>query len=68
MVYLFDTFGKDITFADETDRHVTVSSYTNKVAMEQFAKNYSPDVEILESQSLREKIIDNLKKSMECYG
>lgn len=64
---IIDTFGKDVTFSDETDSHVTVSTYTNKMAMEQFAKNYSPDVEILEPHSLREKMIDNLKRSLECY-
>lgn len=64
---IIDIFGNDITFSDETDSHVTVSTYTNKMAMEQFAKNYSPDVEILEPQSLREKLIDNLKRSLECY-
>lgn len=64
---IIDMFGKDITFSDETDSHVTVSTYTNEMAMEQFAKNYSPDVEILQPQSLREKLIDNLKRSLECY-
>ncbi len=64
---IIDMFGKDITFSNETDSHVTVSTYTNKMAMEQFAKNYSPDVEILEPRSLREELIDNLKKSLKLY-
>ncbi len=64
---IIDTFGKDVTFSDESDSHVTVSTYTNEMAMEQFAKNYSPDIELLEPQSLRERLIDNLKRSLECY-
>lgn len=64
---IIDTFGKEVAFSDETDSHVTVSTYTNKMAMEQFAKNYSPDIEILEPKSLRDKVIDNLKRSLECY-
>lgn len=64
---IIDTFGIDVTFSDETENYVTVSTFTNEMAMEQFAKNFSPDVEVLEPQSLREKLIDNLKKSLECY-
>lgn len=64
---IIDTFGTDVVFSDETDSHITVSTYTNKMAMGQFAKSYSPDVEILEPLSLRKNLIDNLKRSLECY-
>lgn len=64
---IIDTFGNDVRFFDEDENRVVVSTVTNEMAMEQFAKNYSPDVEILEPKSLREKIRDNLKRSLKCY-
>lgn len=64
---IIDTFGIDVRFSDETDTHITVSTLTNEMAMEQFAKNYSPDVEILEPLELREKLRENLERAISCY-
>ena len=60
-------FGKDVVFSEETDTHVVVSVHVNERAAEQFAKNYAPDVVILQPKRLRDKLRDDLKKSWEAY-
>lgn len=64
---VIDLFGTDVRFSDEDEGHVTVSAFTNGMAAEQFAKNYGPDVVILEPQSLREKVKDTLEQSLKYY-
>lgn len=64
---VIDLFGSDVQFSDEDENGVTVSTVTNEMAIEQFAKNYSPDVEILEPVSLREKLRDSFERSLKCY-
>lgn len=64
---VIDLFGTDVRFSDEDEGHVTVSTFTNGMAAEQFAKNYGPDVVILEPQSLREKVKDTLEQSLKYY-
>ena len=64
---VIDLFGADVRFSDEDEGHVTVSTFTNGMAAEQFAKNYGPDVVILEPQSLREKVKDTLERSLKYY-
>ena len=64
---VIDLFGKDVKFSEETDTHVSVSVHVNERAAEQFAKNYAPDVVILQPKRLREKLKNNLKKSWEAY-
>lgn len=44
---VIDLFGKGVNFSEETDTHVSVSVHVNERAVEQFAKNYAPDVVIL---------------------
>ena len=62
---VIDLFGKDVVFSEETDTHVVVSVHVNERAAEQFAKNYAPDVIVL--QPMRNKLRDDLKKSWEAY-
>lgn len=64
---VIDMFGSDVHFLDEDEHGVTVSTITNERAIWQFAKNFSPDVVVLEPQELREKLRDNLQKSLACY-
>ena len=64
---VIDLFGKGVNFSEETDTHVSVSVHVNERAAEQFAKNYAPDVVILQPKRLRDKIRDDLKKSWEAY-
>ena len=44
-----------------------VSVHVNERAAEQFAKNYAPDVVILQPKRLRDKLRDDLKKAWEAY-
>ena len=64
---VIDLFGKGVKFSEETDTYVSVSVQVNERAAEQFAKNYAPDVVILQPKRLRDKIRDELKKSWEAY-
>ena len=64
---VIDMFGKEVVFSDEDETHVTVAVKTNERAMEQFAKNFAPDVEVLQPESLREKLKEELKRAVEVY-
>lgn len=64
---VIELFGKDVKFSEETETHVSVSVHVNERAAEQFAKNYAPDVVILQPKRLREKLRNDLKKSWEAY-
>lgn len=64
---VIDLFGKDVIFSDEDETGVTASVYTNEMALEQFAKNFAPDVVVLEPQRLRNQLKENLEKSLEFY-
>lgn len=64
---MIDMFGSDVRFSDEDESGVTVSTVTNEMAAEQFAKNFSPDVVVLEPQELRNRLKDNLEKSLKFY-
>lgn len=64
---IIDMFGSDVRFSDEDESGVTVSTVTNEMAAEQFAKNFSPNVVVLEPQELRNRLKDNLEKSLKFY-
>ena len=64
---IIDMFGKDVKFSDESDQQITVTADVNEQAMEQFAKTYSPWIEIISPASLREKMIQNLRAGLEKY-
>ena len=65
---VIDMFGDDIRFFDENENGVTVSVITNEKAVEQFAKNFAPDVIILEPKSLRKKVVKDLEDSLKVYN
>ena len=54
-------------YSDEDDVGVTVTAFTNEMAMEQFALNFAPDVTVLEPQRLREKVKSALEKALKKY-
>ena len=60
-------FGKDVRFSEETEETVCVSVNVNETSMLQFAKNYAPDVVILEPEALREQIKEELKKGLDAF-
>ena len=64
---IIDVFGKDVRFSDESDTHITVTADVNELAMEQFAKAYTPYIEIIKPVALREKMIYNLSAGLEKY-
>lgn len=64
---VIDMFGTDVSFSDKGADSVTVSTVTNELAMERFAKNFAPDVVILEPESLRDKLKNDLERSLEKY-
>ncbi len=64
---IIDVFGKNVTFSDEDESGVTVTTYTNKAAMKQFAKSFAPDVIVLEPKDLAEEIKTDLQKAVEKY-
>ncbi len=65
---VIDMLGKDVQFSDETETHVTVSANVNEMAMEQFARNYAPDVVVLEPKSLADNVKSRLEKALEIYA
>ena len=64
---VIDVFGKDIKFSEETDTHITVTANVNELAMEQFAKTYTPWIKIIKPAKLREKMIEVLTAVLEEY-
>ncbi len=65
---IIDVFGKDIRFSGETDTQITVTASVNEMAMEQFAKAYTPWVEVIKPVELRQKMIENLSAGLEKYS
>ena len=64
---VIDLFGKEVTFSEETDTHVSVRVKVNERAAEQFAKSYGPDVIVLQPDRLREKMKVDMKRLWEAY-
>lgn len=64
---VIDLFGKEVAFSDEDETGVTVSVYANEMSVEQFAKSFAPDVVVLEPKSLRDKVKENLRRSLKFY-
>ena len=46
---------------------MTVSAYTNERALEQFAKNFAPDVVILSPESLQNRVKEDLRQALAAY-
>ena len=65
---VIDLFGKEVTFSDETDTHVTVTTRVNELAMLQFAKSYAPDVIVLEPKNVVDKIKAEVNRTIEIYS
>ena len=63
-----DIFGKDVRIEEVTDDYLTASALVTEAAMLQFARNYAPDVVILEPQRLVDEMKDWVKKVKKAYG
>ena len=64
---VIDMFGHDVVFSDETDEYVTVSARVNERAMWQFAKNFAPDVLILEPKRLADQVREEARRTIAAY-
>ena len=65
---VIDMFGRDVRFSNETDTHVDVSVYANEQSLFQFAKNYAPDVMVVEPAELVQKLREDAKEVLEAYS
>lgn len=65
---IFDWFGKDVTFLDETEDEVTCSVYVNEKAMRKWALQYALHVRVLSPQSMVDGVRADLEKAKELYG
>ena len=64
---IIDMFGKDVRFSEETNDEITVTVNVNDLAMEQFAKVYTPWVEIIKPVDLRERMIEAYRTVADKY-
>lgn len=64
---VIDEFGTDVRFYGEHDWHVCVEAKVDAQSMFQFAKNFAPDVIVLEPKDIAEKIAHDSKKTLSSY-
>ena len=64
---IIDMFGKEVRFSEESDDAITVTVNVNELAMEQFAKAFTPWIEIIKPVELRKKMIENLSTGLDKY-
>ena len=61
-----DMFGKKVRLEQENGA-VTVTLTANEMALKQFAKNFAPDVVVLEPQTLRDQVREELERGATAY-
>ena len=64
---VLDIFGQNVRFCEESDTHVCVIADVNERAMLQLAKNYGPDVLILEPKRLVDAMREDAKNLLDAY-
>lgn len=64
---IFDWFGEDIQFLDETEDEVVCSVYVNEQSMRKWAMQYALHVKVLSPQTLVESVRNDLKAAMMNY-
>ena len=64
---IFDWFGKEVQFMDETDDEVTCSVYVNEMSMRKWALQYALHVKVLSPQTLVDAVKDDLKAALLNY-
>ena len=65
---LFDWFGKDIDFTDETEEDITARVFVSENAMRRWAMQYALHTRILSPQSLADQVKEDLKTALKNYG
>ncbi len=64
---IFDWFGYDIKFYDETETQVKVRAYVNLTAMRKWALQYALCAKVLSPQSLVEEVKEDIKNALTYY-
>ena len=64
---LFDWFGKDMQFLEETQKEVTVRVYVNLEAMRKWALQYAAHIKVVSPEKLADMVKEDIKKAMEQY-
>lgn len=64
---VFDLFGTNIIFEDETEDSVTATVNVNTTAMEQFVKRSLPHITVISPKELRDKIAGDLQESLASF-
>ena len=65
---LFDWFGKEMRFTDETEEEVTVRVTVNLDAMRKWALQYALHVKVLKPERLVNMLREDVKQAAEQYG
>ncbi len=65
---IVDWFGKDIVVRERDDDSIIVRVNCNENAMRYWALQYGPYIEVLEPQSFRDKLREDVKKMYEKYN
>lgn len=64
---LFDWFGKDMQFLEETENEVTVRVNVNLEAMRKWALQYAVHVKVISPKKLVDMVKEDIKNAMEQY-
>lgn len=64
---VLELFGPDVNFSDEEESYVTVTAWVSGRAMEQFAKNFGPDVLVLEPKRLVDAVRQSAEELLQAY-
>ena len=64
---LFDWFGKDMQFLEETENEVTVRVNVNLEAMRKWALQYAVHVKVVSPKKLVDMVKEDIKNAMEQY-
>ncbi len=65
---IVDWFGKDIVVREQDDDSIVVRVNCNENAMRYWALQYGPYIEVMEPQSFRDKLREDVKKMYEKYN
>jgi len=65
---VLDLFGCDVDIREDTEDYAIVTARVTELAMRQFAKNYAPDVLILEPRELADRVCLEAMRTLIAYG
>lgn len=68
MSQLVDWFGDDISILKKENQMITVRFMCNEKAAHFWALQYSPEIEVLEPEELRDTLLSDARKMLDIYG